>query len=91
MKKKINVGIIGKNFGQKVILKAFQKNKNLNVIAFSALRKPEKNIIGKNIIFYSNWKKMVNNKYIDAVVIASPAKYPKVVLLSPVLSFSEAP
>ena len=40
MKKKINVGIIGKNFGQKVILKAFQKNKNLNVIAFSALRKP---------------------------------------------------
>ena len=28
MKKKINIGIIGKNFGIKVILKSFQKNKD---------------------------------------------------------------
>jgi predicted dehydrogenase len=73
MKKKINIGIIGKNFGQKVILNAFTKNKHLNVIAISSLKKPENKILKEDkIIFYSNWKKMIDNKLINAVAIATP-------------------
>ena len=75
MKKKINVGIIGKNFGLKVILQAFQKNMYLNVVALSSLRKPENKTFQKNNInFYSNWKNMINSKSIDAVAIATPPK-----------------
>jgi len=33
--KKINLGIIGKNFGHKVIYKSFEKNKKFNVIYFA--------------------------------------------------------
>ena len=73
MKKKINIGIIGKNFGIKVILKSFQKNKDTNIVALSSLRKPKKeDLNNKNISFYSNWKNMIRAKSIDAVAIASP-------------------
>ena len=73
MKKKINIGIIGKNFGIKVISKSFQKNKDTNVIAFSSLNEPKKeDFNNKNIIYYPNWKNLINEKFINAVVIASP-------------------
>ena len=73
MKKKINIGIIGKNFGLKVILKAFKKNKKLKVVALSSIKKPKKDILEENSLYYfSNWKKMINSKLIDAVVIATP-------------------
>ena len=73
MKKKINVGIIGKNFGFKVIYKAFKKNKKFNVVAFSSLRKPKNKIFNNlNIDFYPNWKTLIKSKLIDAIVIATP-------------------
>ena len=39
MKNKINLGIIGKNFGFQVVYKAFLKNKNFNVMAFPISQK----------------------------------------------------
>ena len=63
MKKKINVGIIGKNFGLKVILQAFQKNMYLNVVAFSSLRKPEnKTFQKKNMYIFMNQGFLIQQK-----------------------------
>ena len=42
MKKKINVGIIGRNFGYQVIYKALKNNKYFNVIGFSYKKKTSK-------------------------------------------------
>jgi predicted dehydrogenase len=73
MKKKINIGIIGKNFGLRVILKAFKKNKKLKIVALSSIKKPKKNLLEENSLYYfPNWKKMINSKLIDAVVVATP-------------------
>lgn len=82
MKKKINVGIIGKNFGLKVILKAFRKNKRLNVVGISSLNKPENSVLmSEKISFYPDWKKMVDNKSINAVAIAAPPKTQKAIII----------
>ena len=69
--KKINIGIIGKNFGYKVIYNAVKKIKFYNTIAFS-FRKKKNFQINKKIIIYKDWKKMLANKRIKAVIIASP-------------------
>ena len=55
--KKINIGIIGKNFGYKVIYNAVKKIKFYNTVAFSFRKKTnfQKN---KKIIIYKDWKKM---------------------------------
>lgn len=71
MKKKINIGIIGKNFGHKVTYKVLKKIKSFNTIAFcfksSSYLKND-----KKITIYKDWKKLLRNKRLDAIVIASP-------------------
>jgi predicted dehydrogenase len=73
MKNKINLGIIGKNFGYKVIYKSFLKNKKYKVKGFSFKSKNSNNIkIPKNTKIYSNWKNLILDKKIDAVAVATP-------------------
>lgn len=73
MKNKINLGIIGKNFGYKVIYKSFLKNKKYKVKGFSFKSKKLNNIkIPKNIKIYDDWKRLILDKKIDAIVVAAP-------------------
>ena len=73
MKNKINLGIIGKNFGYHVIYKAFLKNKKYKIKAFSfRTKKINKIKIPKSIKIYSSWKKLIKSKEINAVAIATP-------------------
>ena len=59
MQNKINLGIIGKNFGYYVIYKSFLKNKKFNIKGFSFRSKKNGKIkIPKKIKIYSNWKKL---------------------------------
>ena len=78
MQNKINLGIIGKNFGYHVIYKSFLKNKKYNIKGFSFKSKKIKKVqIPKKIKIYSNWKKLILDKEINAVVIATPPKLHK--------------
>jgi hypothetical protein len=72
MKKKLNIGIIGKNFGYNVIYKSIEKNKSFNVVGFSQKNKKLNQEIPKNVKIYSNWKNLILDKKIKAVVIATP-------------------
>ena len=73
MQNKINLGIIGKNFGYRVIYKAFLKNSKYKIKGFSFRSKKINKIeIPKNIKIYSSWKKLISSKKINAVVIAAP-------------------
>ena len=57
MKNKINLGIIGKNFGYHVIYKSFLKNKNFKILGFSFKSKKNNKLkIPKNVKIYFNWK-----------------------------------
>ena len=69
--KKINVGIIGKNFGYKLIFNVIQRVKEFNTIAFCFKNPSNFNNVNK-IKIYTDWKKMLNNKKINAVIISSP-------------------
>jgi len=69
--KKINVGIIGKNFGHKLIFTAIQRVKEFNTIAF-CFKNPSNFKIVNKIKIYTDWKKMLSNKKINAVIISSP-------------------
>ena len=71
MKKKINVAIIGKNFGYKVIYKIIKKVKSFNLIAFCFRSKPSFDL-NKKIIIYKDWKKLLKNKKINVIIITSP-------------------
>ena len=71
MKKKINVAIIGKNFGYKVIYKIIKKIKSFNLIAFCFRSKPSSDL-NKKIIIYKDWRKLLKNKKINAIIITSP-------------------
>jgi len=71
MKKKINVAIIGKNFGYKVIYKIIKKIKSFNLIAFCFRSKPSSDL-NKKIVIYKNWRKLLKNKKINAIIITSP-------------------
>ena len=81
MQSKINLGIIGKNFGYQVIYKSFLKNKKFKIRAFS-FKSKKKNIINfpKNIKIYNNWKKLILDKKIKAIVIATPPAYHKSII-----------
>ena len=68
---KINVGIIGKNFGYKLIYHVIQRIKKFNTIAFCFKNKGDLKTINK-IEIYTDWKKMLRNKKINAVIISSP-------------------
>ena len=72
MQNKINLGIIGKNFGLNVIYKAFLKNKKFNIVGFSFKSKKTKITIPKNVKVYSSWKNLILDKKINAIVIAAP-------------------
>ena len=71
MKKKINVAIIGKNFGYKVIYKIIKNVKSFNLIAFCFRSKPSSDL-NKKIVIYKNWRKLLKNKKINAIIITSP-------------------
>lgn len=72
MQKKINVGIIGRNFGYRVIYEALRKQKYFNVIGFSVKKKISNFVLPKNIKIYKNWKQLISNKKIKAIFISSP-------------------
>jgi len=73
MQNKINIGIIGRNFGYHVIYKAFLKINKYKVKGFSFKSKKEKKIkIPKNIKIYSSWKKLILDRKINGVIIATP-------------------
>ena len=73
MQNKINLGIIGKNFGYHVIYKSFLKNKKYKIKGFSFKSKKIKKIkILGDVNIYSSWKKLVLNKKINAVAVAAP-------------------
>ena len=69
--KKINVGIIGKNFGYKLIFTVIQRVKEFNTIAF-CFKNPSNFKTVNKIKIYTDWKKMLSNKKINAVIISSP-------------------
>ena len=69
--KKINVGIIGKNFGYKLIFTVIQREKEFNTIAF-CFKNPSNFKTVNKIKIYTDWKKMLSNKKINAVIISSP-------------------
>ena len=69
--KKINVGIIGKNFGYKLIFNVIQRLKEFNTIAF-CFKNPRNFKTINKIKIYTDWKKMLSNKKINAVIISSP-------------------
>ena len=72
-KKKINLGIIGKNFGYNVIYKSFLKNNNYKILGFSFKSKKNNKIkIPKDTKLYFNWKKLILDKNINAIAIATP-------------------
>ena len=71
MKKKINVAIIGKNFGYKVIYKIIKNVKSFNLIAFCFRSKPSSDL-NKKILIYKDWRKLLKNKKINAIIITSP-------------------
>ncbi len=73
MRSRINIGIIGRNFGYHIIYKAFLKNKKYKIKGFSFKSKKENKIkIPKNIKIYSNWRKLILDKKIHGVIIATP-------------------
>ena len=69
--KKINVGIIGKNFGYKLIYTVIHRIKEFNTIALCFKNPINFKTINK-IKIYTDWKKMLSNKKINAVIISSP-------------------
>ena len=71
MKKKINVGIIGRNFGYKVIYRALKNIKEFKVLGFSVKRTSNK-FTSEKIKIYKNWESLISDKKIDAVIISSP-------------------
>ncbi len=77
--KKINVGIIGRNFGYKVIFKALKNIKAFNVIGFSFKKKKMKSF-PENIKVYKNWKNLISDKKINAVFISTPPKTHKEII-----------
>ena len=77
--KKINVGIIGRNFGYKVIYRALKNIKDFNVIGFSFKNKNLKSF-PKDIKVYKNWKSLISDKKINAVFISSPPKTHKEII-----------
>jgi predicted dehydrogenase len=80
MKKKLNIGIIGKNFGYNVIYKSIEKDKSFNVLGFSCKNKKLNKELPNGIKIYSNWKNLILDKKIKAIVIATPPKLHKKII-----------
>ena len=54
MKDKINLGIIGKNFGYKVIYNAIKDDKSFNVLGFAFKKKIKLKELPEGIKIYQN-------------------------------------
>ena len=81
MSNRIGLGIIGKNFGYNVIYKSFIKNSNFKVLGFSCKTKNFNKInLPKDIKLYYDWKKLILDKKIKAIVIASPPSLHKKII-----------
>ena len=72
MQKKINIGIIGKKFGYNVIYKSIFNKKLFNVRGFSFRDISKKIALTKNVKIYQNWKKLISDNNINAVIISTP-------------------
>ena len=68
MRKKVNVCIIGSNFGSKVHLKAIKKIKNIKIKGICGKKK--RNF--SKINYYRNWQKMIEETHPDFVIVAVP-------------------
>lgn len=69
----IRVGIIGSNFGVKVLLPAFASTKGCCVVAICAKPSPQLTSFCKKTGFsniYTDWKIMLKNENLDAIAIA---------------------
>ncbi len=66
--RKINVCIIGANFGIKVHLKALKNIKNVNILGVAGIKKRKL----KNINYYLNWKSMINEIKPSFVIVSVP-------------------
>ena len=75
----INVGIIGRNFGYKVIFRAIKKIKDFKILGFSVKNKNVNNL-PKHLKIYKNWKSLVDDKRIDAIFISTPPKTHKEII-----------
>jgi len=81
MKNKINIGIIGKNFGYNVIYKAFSKNNKYEIKGFSFNSKKKIGInFPKKIKIYHDWKRLVLDKKINSIVVATPPSLHKKII-----------
>ena len=80
MNKKLNIGIIGKNFGYNVIYKSIEKDKSFNVLGFSWKNKKINKELPKKIKVYSNWKNLILDKKIKAIIIATPPQLHKQII-----------
>ena len=78
--KEINIGIIGRNFGYKVIYNAIKKDKSFNVLGFSFKKKILKNSLPEGVKIYQNWKHLISDKKISAIIISSPPKTHKEII-----------
>ena len=75
----INVGIIGRNFGYKVIFSALKKIKDIKILGFSVKNKKINNL-PKHVKIYKNWKSLVDDKKINAIFISTPPKTHKEII-----------
>ena len=77
---KISVGIIGKNFGYNVIYKALLKNKLFKVKSFCFRSKKNIPNLPKNIKIFTDWKKLIKDKSINAIIVSTPPFIQKKIL-----------
>ena len=77
--KRINVGIIGRNFGYKVIYRALKKIKDFNVLGFS-VKKISNEFKSEKIKIYKSWKSLISDKQINSIFISSPPRTHKKII-----------
>ena len=79
---KLNVAIVGSNFGLRGYLPVIDKIKKLNlrVICSRNIKKLSDEISLKNVILEENWKKVFKNN-IDLIILAVPPEIQEKILL----------
>ncbi len=70
--KKILVGIIGRNFGYNVIYRALLRSNLFKVSSFCFKNKKNIPNLPKNIKIYTDWKKIVKDKKVNALIVSAP-------------------